>query len=535
MPTLSTPGVYVQEVSTLPPSVAEVETAIPAFMGYTEKGIAFEPVRISSLVEYESSFGKADFEKGIAVVEDDDGDVDVSIDEDKRSPFVMYYALQLYFANGGGPCYIVPVGSYTDATANPPTLDGYKSALDEIGKEDEPTLLVFPDAVYTLSTANYYALQNQSLMQCSALGDRFAVIDVISVEGNTTAATLQNSKDAFRNVISNNLTEAMYGAAYFPFVSTNLTFSYKPEDLQIEKAQNADQATQISDARDELQKTKRDAAAKKAAADAAKANAAANPGDAAATKAAADTLAASVAADKKLTDDTAKLTALEGQAQKKTFADLNNAMQNKVKQQIAALPVVMPPSAAVVGRYADIDNSRGVWKAPANVSLAYVIAPTVKVTDLDQQDFNIDVNAGKSINVIRAFSGKGTLIWGARTLAGNDNEWRYVNVRRFFNMVEESVKKSTNWAVFESNDSFTWTKVRAMIENYLILKWKDGALMGSKPDEAFFVHIGLNVTMTINDVEEGRMIVEIGLAAVRPAEFIVLRFSHYLQDSTAQS
>jgi phage tail sheath protein FI len=122
-------------------------------------------------------------------------------------------------------------------------------------------------------------------------------------------------------------------------------------------------------------------------------------------------------------------------------------------------------------------------------------------------------------------------IWGARTLAGNDNEWRYVSVRRFFNMVEESVKKSTNWAVFEPNDINTWTRVRAMIENYLLLKWKDGALAGVKPDDSYFVRVGLGQTMSPQDILEGRMIIEIGMAAVRPAEFIILRFSHLLQKS----
>jgi len=98
-------------------------------------------------------------------------------------------------------------------------------------------------------------------------------------------------------------------------------------------------------------------------------------------------------------------------------------------------------------------------------------------------------------------------------------------------MVEESVKRSTGWAVFEPNDSNTWVRVRAMIENYLILKWKDGALAGAKPDDAFFVRVGLGQTMTPEDVLEGRMNVEIGMAAVRPAEFIILKFSHKLQIS----
>ncbi|HEX9731764.1 MAG TPA: phage tail sheath C-terminal domain-containing protein [Thermoanaerobaculia bacterium] len=191
----------------------------------------------------------------------------------------------------------------------------------------------------------------------------------------------------------------------------------------------------------------------------------------------------------------------------------------------------VPPSGAIAGVYAFVDGARGVWKSPANVSLSAVLAPVVPFDDADQEDLNVDVNAGKSINAIRAFTGRGTVVWGARTLAGNDNEWRYVSVRRFFNMVEESVKKSTSFAVFEPNAAPLWTKVKSLIANYLIQKWRDGALAGATPDEAFFVKVGLGETMTAQDVLEGRMNVEIGMAVVRPAEFIVLKFSHKLQES----
>ncbi|GEO11937.1 phage tail sheath C-terminal domain-containing protein [Segetibacter aerophilus] len=192
---------------------------------------------------------------------------------------------------------------------------------------------------------------------------------------------------------------------------------------------------------------------------------------------------------------------------------------------------ILPPSGAMAGIYARVDNERGVWKAPANVSVTYAKGVLVNITDNIQDGLNIDVDAGKSVNAIRSFSGKGVLVWGSRTLAGNDNEWRYVPVRRFFNMVEESVKKSTFWAVFEPNDANTWVKVKSMIENYLTLLWRQGALAGAKPEEAFFVEVGLNKTMTFVDILEGRMIVKIGMAAVRPAEFIILEFSHKVQTS----
>lgn len=144
---------------------------------------------------------------------------------------------------------------------------------------------------------------------------------------------------------------------------------------------------------------------------------------------------------------------------------------------------------------------------------------------------NIDPGPGKSVNAIRPFNGKGILVWGARTLDGNSSEWRYISVRRFFIMVEESAKKATVQFVFEPNDANTWTKIRAMIENFLTVLWRDGALAGSKPEQAFFVKCGLGQTMTAQDILDGKLIVEIGMAAVRPAEFIILRFMHKLQEA----
>ncbi|WP_299885339.1 phage tail sheath C-terminal domain-containing protein [uncultured Lacinutrix sp.] len=191
----------------------------------------------------------------------------------------------------------------------------------------------------------------------------------------------------------------------------------------------------------------------------------------------------------------------------------------------------LPPSGPMAGIYAKVDNARGVWKAPANVSVSSVSQPSVQISHEEQANINVDAVAGKSINAIRSFTGKGTVVWGARTLAGNDNEWRYISVRRFFNMVEESCKKSTEPFVFEPNDANTWIKVQTMIENFLTNLWRQGALQGAKPEHAFYVAVGLGKTMSAVDILEGKMIVEIGMAVVRPAEFIILQFSHKLAES----
>lgn len=224
-------------------------------------------------------------------------------------------------------------------------------------------------------------------------------------------------------------------------------------------------------------------------------------------------------------------------AQKNYEKQFNDALleafgtyKNLVSKASEALNT-LPPSGAIAGVYAAVDRERGVWKAPANVSLNAIKEPVFKISHEQQGEYNVDANTGKSINIIRSFTGKGVLVWGARTLAGNDNEWRYISVRRFFNFVEESVKKATEQFVFEPNDANTWVKIQAMIENFLTTLWRQGALQGIKPEHAFYVAVGLGKTMTALDILEGRMNVEIGMAVVRPAEFIILKFSHKMPES----
>ncbi|MDD5579909.1 MAG: phage tail sheath subtilisin-like domain-containing protein [Methylobacter sp.] len=164
------------------------------------------------------------------------------------------------------------------------------------------------------------------------------------------------------------------------------------------------------------------------------------------------------------------LNADSNKADTQTLAGLkqsNTSLYNQIKSGLANQRVTLPPSPAIAGVYASVDRDRGVWKTPANVSLNAVIGPVSKISDTDQDILNIDPTAGKSINAIRSFTGKGTLVWGGRTLAGNDNEWRYISVRRLFINIEESTRKASAFAVFEPNDATTWLKVKAMIESYL--------------------------------------------------------------------
>ena len=214
-----------------------------------------------------------------------------------------------------------------------------------------------------------------------------------------------------------------------------------------------------------------------------------------------------------------------------TLCDLKNSDKSAykfIRKALTRWQLRIPCSGAIAGAYVATDLRKGVWKSPANLNLAGVEGPVVAIDNKQQELLNVDPDQGKSINSIREFPGRGTLVWGARTLAGNDCEWRYVPVRRFFIMVQESLIKSTQWVIYEPNDSATWMRVRAMIESYLTLKWQNGALAGIFPHTAFYVKCGAGITMTRKDILEGRTIVEVGLAMIRPSDYIVLRFSQQL-------
>lgn len=479
MATYKTPGVYVEEISTLPASVAQVETAIPAFIGYTEKALKkgeplkLKPTRIKSFPEYEELFGGPEKETEYTVTVTDTIDKDKNVlnrelnvaepTAAKRSKFLMWYSMQMYFNNGGGPCYIVSVGDHSGTIKKTELSSG----LDSLKMEDEPTLIVFPDARGIVTDAKkpeaYYTLYADALTQCNLLGDRFTIID--SHEDTETAP------QALRDGISSDYLK--YGAAYYPYLKTILSYSYNELGITI-------------------------------------------------THNTIDSVDPKIVGKGGL--DNKKLNAA-------AIKDEANELYNQIKGELDSLTVTLPPSSTIAGVYARVDSNRGVWKAPANVTLSSVIKPTRKITNEEQEGLNVHASGGKSINAIRSFTGKGILVWGARTLDGNSNEWRYVSVRRFYNMVEESVKKATEKVVFEPNDANTWIKSKAQIENFLGNLWRQGALAGAVPDHAFFVNIGLGQTMTALDILEGRMIIEIGMAVVRPAEFIILRFSHKMQES----
>ncbi|MDQ3935509.1 MAG: phage tail sheath subtilisin-like domain-containing protein [Actinomycetota bacterium] len=182
--------------------------------------------------------------------------------------------------------------------------------------------------------------------------------------------------------------------------------------------------------------------------------------------------------------------------------------------------IEVPPSGFMMGVYARVDNERGVFKAPANEIVRGIVGPHKEYTQRHQDALNPN-----AVNLIRTFRGRGTRIWGARN-ATDDTTWRYVNVRRLFNFVESSVDAGTQWVVFEPNDPNTWLRVRVTVENFLNGVWRSGGLLGAAPEEAYRVRVGLGETMTETDIDLGLLVVEVAIAPVKPAEFVVFRISH---------
>jgi uncharacterized protein len=645
---IKTPGVYINEIDAFPPSVAQVATAVPAFIGFTEIApLPSIPTRVSSFLEFQQLFGGAPQPKAITVVLDANS-MPTDASTVVESKFKLYNSLQLFYANGGGDCYIESVGLYSENPAfDAVTKTKLIAGVTALEKYDEPTLILFPDGV-NLNVADLAEVQKQALMQCQKLMDRFVIMDVIQ---DNTKTLIQNN-DGFRDVIGTG--DLKYGASYSPYLLSNFPQAFRLSDINTALApagfkQFFPNDTALKNSITSFESLHTDVATLKGSStasltanklldwtpvvNAAKLNTNlgkswnllkifAKPNDytnaglvtyvntdlvSVSLKTMAQKLVDFRAAYQKLkqADGVTNVAALalaindadfngswgiisaivesavneyDGKLSNvipvagpiplhnepdftKIQAELNklqtsiiNAIDTAVNgvykyelvqenNLIAQMPIygsivaklsksmnTVPPSGAVAGIYAQTDGTRGVWKAPANVSVNGIIGLTSDINDHDQEPMNIH-ESGKSINAIRKFTGKGFLVWGARTLDGNSNDWRYINVRRLANMIEESVKKACMRYVFEPNVAQTWVNVKGMIENYLTTLWNDGALAGAKPEHAFFVAVGINQTMTAQDILEGRMIVKIGYAPSRPAEFIILEFKQMLQKS----
>lgn len=551
-----TPGVFIEETNAFPSSVVEVASAVPAFVGSTEtashKGSSLrgKPWRISSTAEYAQFFGglpkpRVRFEEMPAGTSEPPLDM-----EQARNPTLVFshggrsyrlsrpaaqshllpLAMRHFFENGGGACHVVSVGGLDGQI----TEAALTAGLAPLRGEPEPTLLVVPDAV-RLPRAGCTAVQAAMLAHCGAEAtNRFALLDVWG--GDRPRDDLAGDCiERFRRDLAPG--HRSHGAAYFPWLHTTIL-----------KASELDAS--LLDNREDLP-----ALLKQQLALPAKAT---------------DDLPAKTRALIELIDDLGRS---DGALGDKLHAAIQARLRLGAPQPMLVMPVpvpppkdgtefdryradyqraahqaalkmsplyatlvertrellnMLPPSAAMAGVITTIDRTRGMWATPANVSLNAVTAPTVSITNEQQDELNITAQ-GMSINAIRSFVGKGVLVWGARTLDGNSNEWRYISVRRTVDVVAESCRLALQAYVFEPNDARTWTAVRSMLDSYLMRLWQRGGLMGATPDEAFAVQCMLGQTMTAQDVLDGRLRVSVLLAIVQPAEFVVLTLEERLQ------
>lgn len=407
---MKTPGVYLVEENDFPVSVVEVATAVPAFIGYTEKAmkgsasLLNKPFRISSMAEFRTYFGGAPVSPS-ALPPKEDG---VS--------FSLYFQMMMFFLNGGGPCYIVSIGDYTVGELS---ADAFKKGIGVLVEEQEPTLVLCPEAVGLKDKELCFEVQAEILAHCGKMGSRIAMLDIYDGYKSRNDAE-GDVVTEFREKIG--CSHLDLGVAYYPWLNVSVTET--------------------------------------------------------------------------------------GGA--KCFSGL------------------LPPSAAMAGIYTMVDNSRGLWKAPANVGVNSVVSPAVNLTSGEQEDLNVTAN-GKSVNVIRWFPGEGVRVWGARTLDGNSQDWRYVNTRRTMIMLEESVRNAVRAYVFEPNVAATWLTIKNTIGNFLCGIWKRGGLMGATPEDAYSVHVGLGDTMTGDDILNGTLRVTVLVALIRPAEFLTFSFQQQMQ------
>lgn len=545
MGSMKTPGVYIIEKNAFPNSVVEAPTAIPAFIGYTERAVNGNddltnvPWKISSMTEYIQYFGGGPDLKFEVDIKDG------SLCIEGKNSYTLYYNMMLFFANGGGACYIVSVGSYKDALKKDSMITG----VEKLTLEQEITMVVIPEAV-NLSSEEFKDVQQQMLSHCgSVMKNRFALLDIYpKVDENTK---IEAQVNVFCNNIGSNFLS--YGAAYFPWLNTSVVgerdltgdmFTWT-DSLYANRNKFSDIDPAFSDIvamfyeRTDVFELKKDEV--KEVNNYAFAFADVAVGKIKNKKE--EEIGEIVAADDVIkegeTEPTSKkitvvwIPSANNIEDKQAFHQAMYSGSSVYKQAIKGVLKklnLLPPSAAMAGIYTMVDNSRGVWKAPANVTLSYVDSPVEDIDDEQQADLNAPTH-GKAVNVIRLFRGEGIKVWGARTLDGNSLDWRYVNVRRTLLFLEESIKNAARSYVFEPNDAGTWINMKCMIESFLRSVWKRGGLAGATPEDAFEVHVGLGDTMTAEDILNGIMRITVLVAVTHPAEFIEITFQQQAQKS----
>ncbi|MES3024396.1 MAG: phage tail sheath C-terminal domain-containing protein [Pseudomonadota bacterium] len=518
------PGVDAVEGGGFSNSVAAVPTAVPVFVGYTEiaqngkQDLTNVAVPISSMDEFVSYYGStaAGMNNGAPAPVFSYASAAFGTPPFQTDPagprFNLFYSLMLYFNNGGGICYLMSIGSYADKIANPPVAADYSIAWRALDDCIEATLVVMPDTML-LSQADWIGVSQQTLQHCAQMQNRIAIFDIwdgykASDGGPSDPIRGASATTGFYPIGALGEEFNKFGAAYYPWVNTNIVSA---NDINYSWFSAGSLALLRADLKAEAPTL---FAPDGSGAAAAKTYAAlldslvlplpvAPPADPFG-KVAMHALHVSISA----------LSPLYRQA----MADLATSVN------------LLPTAGGIAGVYVRNDDSFGVWQAPANTTIISAISPSVDISDSGQEDLNMPLN-GLAVNAIRSFPNAGLLIWGARTMAGNSDDWRYISVRRTAIMLAQSIKAAMASYVFAPNTAPTWSDLRFSISNFLNAQWQVGALAGGAPSDAYSVAVGLGSSMTDEDILQGFLVVNVAVAMTHPAEFIMLTFQQQLQTS----
>ena len=505
MPTYLTPGVYVEEVPSTSKPIEGVGTSIAAFVGLAPGGPVNTPMRISNWTQFAKIFGDPN--------------------EPDNGPFMegAYLAHSVYgfFQNGGGLCWVVRVGAGNGAgsrpqAALPAAADKSIEAFHAEAKSDvngnvkvelseepaagegaEPTFKLVVDAGtegkeeyegltlkkgrQNLATKVNSASKLIKITEAAGLPDSRPATGTYTLSAPSASAEEVKATDFEGDVARR---QGMGGLA----AVDEITMVCMPDAMTL-GAEGSDTAL-------------RDLQGKMIAH----------------CEGAGDRMAILDAPPNLLPQEILEWR-MNTAGYDSKFATLYYPWI-EVQDPLTNQPTLVPPSGHVAGVWCRTDGSRGVHKAPANEVVLGVNGLGFQVTQAEQGGLN-----KVGINCIRSFPGRGIRIWGARTLS-SDPEWRYINVRRLFNYIAESIMEGTQWSVFEPNDERLWMQLRIAASNFLTRTWREGALFGATPDQAFFVKCDAE-TNPPDVIEAGQVICEIGIAPVKPAEFVVFRLSQF--------
>lgn len=467
---LKTPGVYIPVTESFPTQITVVPSSIPIFIGYTEKAenngksCANVPVCINSLAGYELYFGGAPVTNFKIELVTTGSFYDFGLEKRKFSlvpcsgNYLLYNAIKLFFLNGGGQCYILSIGDY-----NTP-VDGNKiiTALNKLQESNEmfdAALLLAPDAVLVNNVSQYGAIANAMLSFCSTSQSCFSILDVY----NGTLSPDTTVISDFRKAMGEN--NLQWGAVYYPFLNTSFV---SPSDISYTQIENLDVLNSLLES-----------------------------------------------AIGKVSEIIEKV----GAANTSSYLLQNSLNYSVIAKAAAAKLNALPPSSSIAGIYNLSDSTRGVWNAPANIKVEGITSPTVNITNEQQGTLLIDPNGGIPINAIRLFTGRGTIVWGARTMDAGNPECKYVSNQRNRIQIEQSIRLAMRGFVFEPNTAVTWISMKSMIVNYLTDVWKNGGLYGVNSSEAFTVEIGLGSSMTSEDILANILKANISLCLISPGEF----------------